>query len=169
MIREASLTEADSVEIAKCRRDHNRLGFAYQIGFVRLFSRFPAQQPLEMCDELLSFVATQLNVDTTGIDGYAARQHTVSDHQTRIRAYLQLVVFDPEQAEDLERFVFEERAEAAVTFLKEKCEHSATYQERRAASIGQAARFSWNTHVDLLMQMYQDVLGEHSVAKLPQN
>ena len=64
---------------------------------------------------------------------------------------------------------FEEWAEAAVTFLKEKCEHSATYQERRAASIGQAARFSWNTHVDLLMQMYQDVLGEHSVAKLPQN
>jgi hypothetical protein len=37
MIREASLTEADLVEIAKCRRDHNRLGFAYQIGFVRLF------------------------------------------------------------------------------------------------------------------------------------
>ena len=47
MIREASLTEADLVEIAKCRRDHNRLGFAYQIGFVRLFNRFPVQQPLE--------------------------------------------------------------------------------------------------------------------------
>jgi Domain of unknown function (DUF4158) len=49
MIREASLTDADLVEIAKCRRDHNRLGFAYQIGFVRLFNRFPVQQPLEMC------------------------------------------------------------------------------------------------------------------------
>src|SRR4051795_3713807 len=106
MIREASLTEADLVEIAQCRRDHNRLGFAYQIGFVRLFSRFPAQQPLEICDELLSFVATQLNIDAIGIDGYAARQHTVSDHQTRIRDYLKLVVFDPEQAEALERFVF---------------------------------------------------------------
>ena len=53
MVREASLTEADLAEVAKCRRDHNRLGFAYQIGFVRLFSRFPAQQPLEICDELL--------------------------------------------------------------------------------------------------------------------
>lgn len=40
MIREASLTEADLVEVALCRRDHNRLGFAYQVGFVRLFSRF---------------------------------------------------------------------------------------------------------------------------------
>jgi TnpA family transposase len=108
MIREASLTEADLVEIAQCRRDHNRLGFAYQIGFVRLFNRFPAQQPLERCDELLSFVATQLNIDATGIDGYAARQHTVSDHQTRIRDYIKLVVFDPERAEALERFIFEE-------------------------------------------------------------
>ena len=53
MVREATLTEADLAEVAKCRRDHNRLGFAYQIGFVRLFSRFPAQQPLEICDELL--------------------------------------------------------------------------------------------------------------------
>ena len=34
MVREASLTEADLAEVAKCRRDHNRLGFAYQIGFV---------------------------------------------------------------------------------------------------------------------------------------
>ena len=119
MVREASLTEADLVEVAKCRRDHNRLGFAYQVGFVRLFSRFPAQQPLEICDELLSFVAMQLNIDATGIDGYAARQHTVSDHQARIRDYLKLVVFDPEQAEALERFVFEEscRLEQTASLL----------------------------------------------------
>jgi hypothetical protein len=51
LVREATLTAADLAEVAKCRRDHNRLGFAYQIGFGRLFSRFPAQQPLEICDE----------------------------------------------------------------------------------------------------------------------
>src|SRR5262245_8830838 len=85
MVREASLTEADLAEVAQCRRDHNRLGFAYQIGFVRLFSRFPDQQPLEVCDELLSFVAMQLNIDATSLDEYAARQPTVSDHQERIR------------------------------------------------------------------------------------
>ena len=44
-------------EVAKCRRDHNCLGFAYQIGFAQLFNRFPAQQPSEINDELLSFVA----------------------------------------------------------------------------------------------------------------
>ena len=108
LFREASLTEADLAEVGKCRRDYNRLGFAYQIGFVRLFGRFPDQQPLEVCDELLSFVAMQLNIDVASLEGYAARQHTVSDHQARIRDYLKLAVFDLEQAEALERFVFEE-------------------------------------------------------------
>src|SRR3954447_16773844 len=106
MVREASLTEAALAEVDKCRRDHNRLGFAYQIGFVRLFGRFPAQQPLEICDELLSFVATQLNTDATRLAEYAARQPTVSDHQARIRDYLKLVVFGHERAGALERFLF---------------------------------------------------------------
>jgi TnpA family transposase len=129
MVREATQTEADLAEVGKCRRDHNRLGFAYQIGFVRLFSRFPDQQPLEVYDELLSFVATQLNIDVTSLEEYAARQPTVSDHQTRIRDYLKLAVFDHEQAEALERFVFEESCRLEQTaslvarareFLKER-------------------------------------------------
>ena len=72
-------------EVAKCRRDHNRLGFAYQIGFARLFNRFPAQQPLEINDELLSFVAVQMNIDSERISDYASWQHTVSEHQARIQ------------------------------------------------------------------------------------
>src|SRR3954470_2758407 len=129
MVREASLTELDLVEVEKCRRGHNRLGFAYQVGFVRLFNRFPAQQPLETCDELLSFVAMQLNIDTIGIDGYAARQHTVSDHQARIREYLKLIVYGPGEANALEHFVFEESCRLEQTapllarareFLKER-------------------------------------------------
>ncbi len=129
MVREASLTEVDLVEVEKCRRGHNRLGFAYQIGFVRLFNRFPAQQPLEICDELLGFVAMQLNIDVTGIDGYAARQHTVSDHQARIREYLNLTVYGSGEADALERFVLEESCRLEQTapllarareFLKER-------------------------------------------------
>src|SRR3954453_18704409 len=129
MVREASLTAADLAEVDKCRRDHNRLGFAYQIGFVRRFSRFPDQQPLEVCDELLSFIAMQLNIDVASLEGYAVRQHTVSDHQARIRDYLKLAVFDQEQAEALERFVFEESCRLEQTaslvarareFLKER-------------------------------------------------
>jgi TnpA family transposase len=129
MIREASLTEADRAEVARCRRDHNRLGFAYQIGFVRLFHRFPAQQPLEVCDELLHFVSLQLGVDETQIAGYAPWQHTASEHQGRIRNYLKLIFFDPGQAEALERFIFDESCRLEQTasllarareFLKER-------------------------------------------------
>lgn len=129
LFREASLTEADLAEVGKCRRDYNRLGFAYQIGFVRLFGRFPDQQPLEVCDELLSFVAMQLNIDASRLEEYAARQPTVSDHQARIRDYLKLAVFDHEHAEALGRFAFEESCRLEQTaslvarareFLKER-------------------------------------------------
>ena len=129
MVREATLTEADLAEVDKCRRDHNRLAFAYQIGFVRLFSRFPAQQPLEICDELLHFVSLQVGIDEARIADYAPWQHTTSEHQGRIRDYLKLAVFDTEQAEALERFVFEESCRLEQTasllarareFLKER-------------------------------------------------
>ena len=37
-------------------------GFAYQIAFVRLAHRFPLQQPLEIVDELLTYVGVQLDI-----------------------------------------------------------------------------------------------------------
>jgi hypothetical protein len=66
-------TPADQVQITFCRGAHNRLGFAYQMGFLRLTGRFPTQQPLEILDDLLAFVAhewVQLNKRTeTAIGG----------------------------------------------------------------------------------------------------
>src|SRR3954447_19212605 len=107
MVREASLTELDLIEVEKCRGDHNRLGFAYQVGFVRLFNRFPAHRPLEICDELRHFVSLQVGIDETRIADYAPWQHTTSEHRKRIRDYLRLSVFDTGQSRALERFVFE--------------------------------------------------------------
>ena len=119
LVREATLTEDDLAEIAKCRRDHNRLGFAYQVGFVRLFNRFPAQQPLEISDEVLHFVSLQVGIDETRIADYAPWQHTTSEHQKRIRDYLKLAVFDTGQSQALEHFVFEEscRLEQTASLL----------------------------------------------------
>ena len=54
LIREASLTKEDLAEVTRCRGDYNRLGIAYQIGFVRLHNRFPTQQPLEIHQDLAS-------------------------------------------------------------------------------------------------------------------
>src|SRR6202023_3491167 len=92
--RAASLTEEDFVQLAKCRRPHNRLGFAYQVGFVRLFGRFPQQQPFELFEELVCFSAAQLGLDAGLIELYRKRQPTISEHQQTIAGYLRLRPFD---------------------------------------------------------------------------
>jgi hypothetical protein len=43
-----TFTLADYAQIARCRGASHRLGLAYQLGFLRLTGRFPAQQPLEI-------------------------------------------------------------------------------------------------------------------------
>ena len=108
LIRDSSLTKTDLLEIATCRGDQHRLGFAYQLGFVRVFQRFPVQQPLEICEELLSFVALQTGIDGGRLSDYASWQQTVFRHQIRIREYVGLRSFDPDQARGLEQFLYEE-------------------------------------------------------------
>ena len=108
LIRELSLTRTDQMEISKRRGDPHRLGFAYQLGFVRVFQRFPVQQPLEICEELLSFVALQTGIDGGLLGDYASWQQTVSRHQIRIREYLGLRSFGPGQERGLEQFLYEE-------------------------------------------------------------
>ena len=108
LIEKASLTEQDFVEIRQRRRSYNRLGFAYQIGFVKLLNRFPSQQPLEIVDELLLFTGLQLGVDSRGIQDYQRRRETIAEHQERIRSYLRLRRFGPKETRTLESFLFTE-------------------------------------------------------------
>ena len=127
--RAAALNGEDLKQIAKCRRSHNRLGFAYQVAFVRLFNRFPKQQPFEILDELVSLCAAQLGVDVGLIGLYRDRQQTISEHHQTIAGYLGLRHFGDAEAAQLEKFVFEEswhleqtaalKAQAAE-FLKEQ-------------------------------------------------
>ena len=44
------LTAGDFRRIRQCRRAYNRVGFAYQVAFVRLVNRFPTQKPFELVD-----------------------------------------------------------------------------------------------------------------------
>ena len=46
-VRDATFLDADRREIALRRGHHNRLGFAYQVAFVRVLGRFPQQTPLD--------------------------------------------------------------------------------------------------------------------------
>ena len=47
LIRDASFIEAGRREIARRRGRHNRLGFAYQVAFVRVLGRFALDEPRE--------------------------------------------------------------------------------------------------------------------------
>jgi TnpA family transposase len=129
LAEKAKLNESDLAEVHRCRQDHNRLGFAYQLGFVRLLSRFPKQDPLELIDELLTFTSVQLSLAVDLIGLYLKRQQTISDHQQRIVLHLRLTPFDARARALLERFVFEQSWQLAQTaalqarakaFLKEQ-------------------------------------------------
>ncbi|MFC1833871.1 Tn3 family transposase [Thermodesulfobacteriota bacterium] len=97
----------DLSQIQRCRGDHNRLGYAYQMAFARLTGRFPTQEPLELIEELLSLVAHGLGADPNEIVRYA-RQPTVSEHQELIRGYLGLRRFREAENQALAGFVIEE-------------------------------------------------------------
>ncbi len=105
------------------------MGFAYQIGFVRLENQFPTPNPFEIIDGLLTFTSVQLQIDESAINQYAKRQQTISQHQRKILNYLKLKRFSYEESELLRSFVFEEacRLEQTSTlflraeqFLKEQ-------------------------------------------------
>ena len=105
LIRDGSFLKADWNEIAQRRGAHNRLGFAYQIAFVRILGRFPRQVPLEIDGEILRFTALQLRLSPETIHAYAERRQTVSEHQQHIRDYLGLRSFDTAAGYDLEQFL----------------------------------------------------------------
>ena len=96
--RAANLTEEDLKQISNCRRPYNRLGFAYQVAFVRLLNRFTRQQPFEIVEELASFNAAQLGFDVRLLELYRKRQPTISEHQETITRYLGLRHFGDAEA-----------------------------------------------------------------------
>ena len=88
LLQQAQFSPEDVARIMQCRGEHNRLGFAYQLAFVRFFNRFPAQQPLEVEEDILAFASVQLNTNIQDCWQYGGRQKTVSIYQEAIRDYL---------------------------------------------------------------------------------
>ena len=55
--------------------------------------------------------------------------------------------------------------EAALAALESRRDRSPAWRSRRDAGIARASRFTWSAHVDILMQMYRDVLAGRPVAR----
>jgi TnpA family transposase len=119
IVREAGLTPKDFHEINRRRRMHNRLGFAYQLTFVRLFNRLPKTQPLEVMDDILSYVSAHLHVPSNCINDYQSRRPTISEHQAGIIEYLGLNRYDKQSASLLQAFLFEQSCRLEQTVALE--------------------------------------------------
>ena len=103
-----ALSQKDIEQINLCRRDHNKLGFSYQLSFVRLINRFPIQQPFEILDDLLNYVSIHACIPVKSINLYTQRQQTISEHQERIRKYLNLRRFKEQEQAELKQYIFDE-------------------------------------------------------------
>jgi hypothetical protein len=108
LVRVAKFSPTDLERTQQCRHLHTRLGFAYQLAFVRLANRFPAQEPLEMVEEIATYVSVQLDISPSAIQLYAQQRRTIINHQQEICDYLQLRRLGESEVAMLEAFLFEE-------------------------------------------------------------
>ncbi len=130
LVQVAKLSDADIRIINGCRWEHNRLGFAYQLCYVKLFNRFPVQSPPELIDELATFVAVQLDIPKENLHTYSSlRQATVSEHQEIIRTYLHVEKYNQDNENALKDYIFQQALQIQATeslfvkstkFLKEQ-------------------------------------------------
>jgi len=65
----ANFSDKDLNEINQCRQHYTQLGFGYQLVFVKIFNQFPIQNPLEIVDEVVTFVSLQLSIENHHIRG----------------------------------------------------------------------------------------------------
>ena len=70
LIELGKLQERDFALIKKCRGDHNKLGFAYQLIYIKLLNILPNQSPFEIIDEIVIYAAIQLSLDNVNILKY---------------------------------------------------------------------------------------------------
>ena len=102
------LTPDDLARIRECRQVHTRLGFAYQLAYVRLHRRFPPQQPLEIVDEIVTYVSLQLDIPSSAISIYQEQRRTIVTHQQELRGYLSVRRFGEAELDTLEAYLFDE-------------------------------------------------------------
>lgn len=141
LINLAQMTKKDLKRINQCRRQHNKLGFGYQLSFVKLLNRFPVQQPFEATEDILNYVSVQIGVPANSISLYAQRRETIAEHQEQIRQYLDLQRFGETVVPKIHEFLFNEACRLEQTgALLAKVEHFLRSQKILAPSMGTLRR-----------------------------
>ena len=110
LLEQTKFSKEDESLLQTCRHEHTRLGMAYQMAVARLLNRFPrtstVDDPLEIIEEVLTYVGIQLGIAAHLIKGYSKRQKTISAHQELIRAHLGVDRFTLNAS--IEQFVFDQ-------------------------------------------------------------
>lgn len=115
------LTDSDLKEIYNCRGKHNKLGFAYQICFVKINNYFPKQRPLEIINEILNLISLKLDIEISLIFEYQKHREHIARHQKQIKAYLKLKSFGKKESDQLCEFLFEtskQIEQSSILYLK---------------------------------------------------
>jgi hypothetical protein len=125
----AKLTDVDINKVREYRGTQNRLGFAYQLCYVKLFNRLPAQGSFEVAEELATFVAVQLDIPKEQLSMYAAQKSTYFRHQEALCRYLHVEKFNAQAEIALKACLFQQALQIqtseslfvkATEFLKEQ-------------------------------------------------
>ncbi|WP_026554682.1 Tn3 family transposase [Arthrobacter sp. 35W] len=100
------LDAADLERIAEHRGEHNRLGFALQLGTARFLGAF-LSDPLDVPWVVVDYLAAQLGVaDPTVIKQYAERVATSNTHAREIRRFYGYRDFTGGAVDDLDVFIY---------------------------------------------------------------
>ena len=106
LLRYFVLSATDRELVDARRGDHNRLGFAVQLGTVRFLGTF-LPDAINVPASVVSFVATQIDVAPTDLAGYSAREPTHREHAGEIqRRYGYRDFTDPREHFALVRWLY---------------------------------------------------------------
>ena len=92
LIRHYTFSEPDLLAIRQRRGNHNRLGFAVQLCYLR-YPGFALPPDAEPPAPLLSIVGRQLHIELAAWPQYAQRTETRREHLTELLAWLKLTPF----------------------------------------------------------------------------
>ncbi len=92
LVRHYTLSEADLAPIRRCRGDHNRLGHALMLCYLRHPGR-PLRAGERPPEPLLAFVAEQIDVLPETVDTYLAAERNRVCHSAEVQNRLRLRPF----------------------------------------------------------------------------
>ena len=98
------LDEDELALISKCRRPHNRLGFALQLCLIKFPGRALRPED-EIPDSLIEFIAEQVGEEPEAFRKYADREQTRQGHLNNLIDFYQLSRFGDNHYRDLVRWL----------------------------------------------------------------